>query len=110
MIVDHRTYTLHSGKAAEYVATYQQHGLAIQTRHLGAPFAYMTSDIGPLNQIVHLWVYPDLADREARRQRLAADPDWNAYLKLVRPLISTQENKILKMADFVNLPTGGAAR
>ena len=102
MIVDHRTYTLHPGKTAEYLETYAQKGLAIQSRYLGAPLAYMSSDIGPLNQIVHLWAYENLAEREERRQRLGADPDWNTYLKLVRPLIATQENKILKMAPFVS--------
>lgn len=101
LIVDHRTYTLQPGKAAEYLEIYAKHGLAIQIRHLGAPLAYMSSDIGPLNQIVHLWGYPDIADREQRRQKLNADPAWNEYVKLVRPLILSQKNKILKMADFV---------
>ena len=34
-----------------------------------------------MNQIVHIWVYEDAADRAKRRAAMQADPDWQAYLK-----------------------------
>ena len=67
-IVDHRTYTLHPGKTNEYLETYEKHGFAIQTKHLGQPVGYFFSEIGPMNQIVHIWKYKNLAERDERLQ------------------------------------------
>jgi hypothetical protein len=102
MIVDHRTYTLHPGKLKEYVERYEKEGLPVQTRHLGQPVGWYTStDIGALNQVVHLWAYESLEDRARRRAALAADPEWQALLVKQAPLIQTQENKILSPAPFM---------
>ena len=101
MIVDHRTYTLHPGKLKEYVERYEREGRAIQTRHLGQPVGWYTSmDIGPLNQVVHLWGYESLEDRVKRRAAMMADPEWLAFVAKQAPLIQHQENKILAPAVF----------
>ena len=52
-----------------------------QTRHLGKPLAYMVTESGEMNTIVHIWVYEVAGDRAKRRAAMAADPDWQAYLK-----------------------------
>ena len=41
----------------------------------------MITESGEINTIVHIWVYEDAADRAKRRAAMAADPDWQAYLK-----------------------------
>jgi hypothetical protein len=103
MIVDHRTYTLRPGVMAAYLKLYEEKGLPIQSKHLGRPLGWYTSmDIGPLNQIVHLWGYRDLAERAERRKAMQADPDWQAFLKEATPMIMTMENKILAPAPFMN--------
>ncbi len=102
MIVDHRTYTLKPGSLAEYVRLYETEGYAIQTKHLGQPVGWYTSmDIGDLNQIVHLWAYDDLADRAKKRGSMAADPEWQAYVKKIHPLLMSQSNKILSQPGFI---------
>lgn len=100
MIVEERIYSLHIGATAEYLRLYEAEGLAIQRPILGRLVGYFSSDIGTLHQIVHMWAYTDLAEREARRATLLADPRWVAYGKKVRPLQISQENKILKPAPF----------
>jgi hypothetical protein len=101
MILDHRTYTLYPGKLPEFLKVYQADGWPVQTEHLGQPYGWFVShDIGPLNQIVHVWKYQDLGDREARRAKLAADPRWAAYLAKVAPLMQHMENKILRGTAF----------
>jgi hypothetical protein len=100
MIVEERIYTAIPGKAQEYVRRYQEEGLAIQRPILGNLLGYFTSEIGTLNQIVHLWAYQDLADRAARRAKLLSDPRWKAYSATVVPLLLSQENKILVPAPF----------
>lgn len=63
MLVEERTYTTHPGKYREYLALYEAEGLEIQHRILGRMAGYYYSDIGDLNQIVHLWAYESLDER-----------------------------------------------
>jgi hypothetical protein len=101
MIIDHRTYTLHPGKLADFQRLYEAEGWPVQTEHLGTPYGWFVShDVGALNQIVHLWQYVDFADREARRAKLAADPRWTAYLAKAAPMFQHMENKILRGTGF----------
>ena len=104
MIVEERIYTLHVAAGPEYVRLYEEEGLAIQEPILGHLVGYYTTELGPLNQVVHLWAYQDLEDRRERRARLLADERWKAYVKKVQPLLVTQENKILIPASFAPPP------
>lgn len=108
MIVEQRTYTCYNGKAQLYVRMYEAEGLAIQRPILGNLVGYFTSDIGALNQVVHLWAYESLADRAERRGRLTSDPAWQAYAAKVQPLVMQQENKILVPAPFSPWASGPA--
>lgn len=100
MIIDHRTYTVQHGRMAEYLSLYERVALPIQLRHLGRLVGFYVSDIGPLNQAVHLWAYDNIADREERRAHMAADPEWQAFMKSNSGMFVTQENKILKPTKF----------
>jgi|SRR5579875_1553107 NIPSNAP len=100
MIVEERIYTLAPGQAAEYLRMYEAEGLPIQRAILGRMVGYFSTEFGPLNQIVHLWAYRDLAERSERRARLQADEGWRAYAQKIRPLIVRQENKLLLPASF----------
>jgi NIPSNAP len=100
MIVEERIYTLHAGKVPEMVKLYGEEGLALQQKYLGKFIGYFTTETGNLNQVVFMWGYDSLEDRAARRERMAKDPEFQAYLKKVQPLIATQENRILRPASF----------
>jgi hypothetical protein len=100
MIVEERIYTLHPGKVPEMVRLYGEEGLPLQQAYLGKFIGYFTTETGNLNQVVFMWGYDSLDDRTARREHIAKDPAWQAYLKKVQPLIMTQENRILKPASF----------
>jgi hypothetical protein len=100
MIYEHRTYRLRNGAVPEYFRLVESEGIAIQRKHLGNLIGYFTTEIGPLNQIVHIWAFEDLADRTRRRAALAADPAWLAFVPKIQVLIETAENKILKPAPF----------
>ena len=100
MIVEERIYTLLPGAVPEYLRLYEAEGLAIQRPTLGRLVGYFSAEVGPLNQIVHLWAYRDLGEREERRSRLLSDPRWKEYVEKIRPLIVTQENRILISAPF----------
>ncbi|MCB8883086.1 NIPSNAP family protein [Acidisoma cellulosilytica] len=100
MIIDHRTYTVAHGRMAEYLERYRTMALPVQLRHLGRLIGFYVSDIGPLNQVVHIWAYEDIADREARRARMAADPEWKAFQLANAGIFVQQDNKIMKPTVF----------
>ena len=100
MIVEERIYTLHPGTVPAYLQQYEQEGLAIQRENLKNMVGYFSVEVGPQNQIVHMWAYEDLADRQRKRAVQASDPRWRGYVQKVRPFLMLQENKILVPAPF----------
>ena len=100
MIYEMRTYRLKTGTVPAYLKLVDEEGIAVQKSHLGTLVGYFSSEIGPLNEIVHIWAYADLNDREERRAALAADVRWQSFLPKIQALIETMENKILKPARF----------
>ncbi len=100
MIVEQRTYTLRPGKGGEWLEIYEREGRDLQVGHLGRMIGYFTTEIGPLNQIVHLWAYEDLEDRRRRREALTSTDEWKALLGKLLPLCRDMESKILIPAPF----------
>ena len=102
MLFDVRTYNCKPGFIARHLALYKEKGLAPQSRILGAPFAFMTTETGDVNQYVHIWLYQAAADRERRRTALWADPEWLAYVAESGKLgaLEKQENRLMKPTDF----------
>jgi hypothetical protein len=100
MIIEERDYRVRHGKLAEFIELYSQHGLPIQQEHLGKFLGYFTTDIGELNHVVAWWQYDSLGDREARRERMAADPRWTDYLKMTNGMLDVQRSRILKPTAF----------
>jgi hypothetical protein len=106
MIVEQRTYRLHTGKVPEYLRIYGEQGRAIQEPILGQMVGWFTAnDVGELNRIVHLWAYDDLEDRARRRAQLAADAGWQQVVAQLQPLIREQESTILSPTPWS--PIGG---
>ena len=100
MIVEHRTYTLAPGKLPEFINIYPELGAPHQIPILGNLIGVFTTEIGPLNQIIHLWGYDDAADRDRRRAELAQNTEWPKYLAKGVPLIQQMEAKILVPAPY----------
>ena len=99
-LVDFRLYTAFHGKLGEFMKVYQTKGLETQIKHLGNCIGWYQSDIGGINQVLHLWGYKDAADRATRRAAMAADPAWGEYLKAATPLLTRMENQLLLNAPF----------
>jgi hypothetical protein len=100
MFVDHRTYTIPHGKMKEYLERYEAVGFALQRRHLGHHIGCFVSEIGALDQVVHVWGFASMADREARRARMEQDPEWVAFRKMIAGTFTEQETRILRAASF----------
>jgi NIPSNAP len=100
MIFDHRTYELQPGRLREFLALHEKEGLPVQKKHLGNLVGFFTTEIGNVNEIVHIWAYEDLADRTKRRAAMAGDPAWQAYLQKSREYMKHMNNKILVPTSF----------
>ncbi|HJV79996.1 NIPSNAP family protein [Noviherbaspirillum sp.] len=100
MLVEQRTYAFQVGAVPKFLELYERHGMALQKKILGNLIGYFTTEIGGLNQVVHLWGYESLDDRDRRRAELLANKEWQAFFMMVVPLLVTQENKILKPTTF----------
>lgn len=96
MIVEQRTYDIVPGKLGTFTTLYENEGLTVQLSHLGTLLGYYTSEFGVLNQVVHLWGYRDLMERDTRRAALFADKKWLAYFDKVIPMVLSQRSVILK--------------
>src|ERR1700728_3789011 len=76
MIYEVRTYTLRPWSTAEFEERYGKR-LPLREKHskLGA---FWHTEFGPLNQVIHVYPYDDLAHRTRVRAALAQDADRNA--------------------------------
>ena len=97
-----RTYTLYVGKMAEVVKLYTEVGYpalhkAGQDKKL---VGYFQSDVGTINQLVHLWKFDDDADRRRHWQSVFANADFMSFAAKFRPLVMTQEVKLLLAAPW----------
>jgi hypothetical protein len=101
MIHELRRYTIKPGKLAEYVEKSGAIGRPVRGDRYGKLLGYWSTELGPLNQVVHLWEFPDLAARATARAGLAKDERWvKEYLPVSGPLLETQENMILAPFDW----------
>ena len=65
MIYEFRTYTLRPGTLPEFL---QRFGDALPKRkQLSKLAAFWYTDIGPLNEVIHVWPYEDAAERSIIR-------------------------------------------
>jgi hypothetical protein len=74
MIYEIRTYQLAPGSQAEVEKRY---GEAYQYRKKYSELTgFFHTEIGPLNEIIHIWGYSDLAERARIRAEASKDPNW----------------------------------
>ena len=74
MIYEIRTYVLAVGALAEVEKRF---GEAYEHRKKYSELAaFWHTDIGPLNEIIHVWPYRDLAERARVRAEASKDPNW----------------------------------
>ena len=96
MIIEERCYVLHPIYSVnDYMEVFRRDGLEAQRATLGGLIGYFTTEVGELNAIVSLWQYDSFEERQRRRADLASQPGWQAYLKQVRPMISSMSNRLL---------------
>lgn len=103
MIIDHRLYTLKPEKLKVWMKGWMEVALPLEREFLGTFLGMYTTEVGPnLSDVIQMWAYESMGDREIRRHRLAQDPRWIAYLKTtteMAPFVSTS-SRIVRPTDF----------
>ncbi len=78
MLFEVRTYRLKPRSQPEVIKNFAK---GYESRKNYSPLsAFFYTDIGPLNQIIHIWPYEDMAARAAIRKEASADPNWPPHL------------------------------
>ena len=102
MIYEFRTYTLKPRSLAEVEKRY---GEAYEYRKKYSPLtAFWHTEIGPLNEIIHVWGYRDLAERARIRAEAAKDANWPPK---IREFIVDQNVEVLTPFPFLPDVTPG---
>jgi len=80
VLLDVRTYKTLPGRVPAQLELYKKYGYPVQLRYMGEPLCYAVAESGELNTFTHIWVYESAADREQKRAKISADPEWKVYL------------------------------
>lgn len=95
-----RTYTLIVGKMNDVVQLYKTEGWPALQKHPQKLVGYFTGDIGAMNQLIHIWKFDDDADRRAFWAGVFSDEQFMAFARQLRPMILSQENKLMMAAPW----------
>jgi NIPSNAP len=95
MIVEMRTYLL---KPRSIPAVEERFGKALKERVKFSKFgAFWHSEVGTLNQVIHVWPYDNLAHRESARAAASKAEGWPPN---INEYILEQRTEILNLAPF----------
>ncbi len=103
MVYELRTYQLKVGALPGYLEIAKTRLLPILSEFGLKPVGFWYTEIGALNELVHLWGYTDLNDREQKWARWRKDPRRAEIMGELSQLILTQSNKILTPTEFSGL-------
>ncbi len=95
MIVEMRTYTLQPGTVPQFE---ERFGQALPARQKVSPLgAFFHTEVGPLNQVIHMWPYEDL---EARTRLRAEATKLDGWPPNTREFVVDQTSQIFIPAPF----------
>ncbi len=99
MIYELRTYTLQPGTVPQFLEIFNNEMKPVITKYLKL-VGFWHTEMGELNQVVHLWAFDDLNQRAEQRGKFFNDPALAKVLPKIRDLEVFQESKILMPAEF----------
>lgn len=102
VIIDLRTYEIHPEKMREWLALWEAKALPTQSEICGGFLGMYITDIGLVNEVIHMWQYTDTGERERRRAQMAEDPRWKEYMAAQERLgaIRNATSRIIRPTAF----------
>eukprot|EP00090_Calanus_glacialis_P026222 TRINITY_DN41175_c0_g1_i1.p1 TRINITY_DN41175_c0_g1~~TRINITY_DN41175_c0_g1_i1.p1 ORF type:complete len:220 (+),score=42.14 TRINITY_DN41175_c0_g1_i1:3-662(+) len=106
-IYELRTYNLVPKEVGNFMALSKKK-FHLRTGH-SVLLGYWTTELGGLNQVVHLWQYDSYAHRAGVRAKLGGDQEWQVeYFQKILPWLQHQDNLTLdSLIDPVENSTEG---
>ena len=96
MIYEVRTYTLKPGTVPEFEKRFAE---ALPARQEFSPLAaFFHTEMGPLNQVMHVWPYEDLNERARIREEAVKSGKWPPK---TTEFVLNQESEIVIPAPFM---------
>ena len=95
MIYEARSYRISRGKVPEFLTGFEE-GYRTRSEHSQIS-AMLYTEIGPLNQVIHIWPYADMGERERVRGEAFKDPNWPPKVSHV---IETMQSEIFAPLPF----------
>ncbi len=95
MIIEMRTYTLQPSTLAEVEKRFGE-ALPLREKHSKLA-AFWHTEVGPLNQIIHVWAYDSFEQRTAVRAAASKEAGWPPP---IREFVTHQESEIFIPAPF----------
>ncbi|MCL2427625.1 MAG: NIPSNAP family protein [Alphaproteobacteria bacterium] len=95
MIIEMRTYTLQPGTLAEVENRF---GASLPSREKHSKLAaFWHTEVGPLNQIIHVWTYDSFEQRREIRAAATKEQDWPPP---IREFVVSQQSELFIPAPF----------
>ena len=99
MLYDIRSYTLKPRSVSAVEKMFEE---AMPTRTKYSPLgAFFHTEVGPLNQIVHIWAYKDAEEMASVRAAAAADPSGMGPPKGLAEFMVIQASELVRPAPFM---------
>jgi hypothetical protein len=96
MIYELRTYTVKPGALGDMIKAASTVSRDVRGDNYGKLEGYWSTEIGPLNQVMHMWSYNSFEERTKLRTELAKNPRWTGeYTPLIFPLLLRQDVRLL---------------
>jgi NIPSNAP protein len=88
-----RWYRAHPGKAAEWLGHFK--AIMPVREKFSKNVGLWQTEMGQLNEVVHLWAYRDLNHRGEVRGNALKDPEWQKFLAVSAPLLVEMRSVVL---------------
>jgi len=99
MFIEHRTYSLQTGKTRQYFDALGKRGYELQAE-MAPCLGYYASEAGDLFQVVSLWRWNSFEERQEKRAKLYQNRDWVERIDRVSPMVQKIETKLLVPAPI----------
>ena len=106
MLYELRTYYIMPGRMADIESRFRDHTLGFFERHGIEVVGFWTEVVGRNDTLVYITAFENMADREAKWDAFANDPDWlrvRADTESNGQIVARVENRLLRPTDFSEL-------
>jgi len=92
-IYELRWYRTQVGRAGEWLDLFK--GVMSTREKYMRRVGLWQTELGQLNEVVHMWVYRDLNERMTSRAKLGQDPEWQKFIAASAPLLAHMQAIVL---------------